>query len=145
MLLENSSLFRNKKNFKNLYYYNFALFQIHKLQWNVLIQASIFSEFFVFQNRKCTSIALTIGSKPPIIIWTVTTTASKRDNTHQRTSPREQRFIPEMREFSSHFADRAVERGYYRLRLALTNSVDQRAEAPSFRLARHWKLINPNY
>lgn len=47
-----------------------------------------------------------------------------------------------MREFGSDLADRAVERGDHRLRAALAESVDQRAEAPGFRLTRHWKLIN---
>lgn len=47
-----------------------------------------------------------------------------------------------MREFGGDLADRDVERGYHRLRVALAESVDQRAEAPGFRLTRHWKLIN---
>lgn len=75
---------------------------------------------------------------------TVTST-SKGENTYQRTGPREQWFISEMGEFGGHLADRAVELSYHRLRVALTDSVDQRAEAPGFRLACHWKLINSNY
>jgi len=47
-----------------------------------------------------------------------------------------------MREFGGDLADRAIERGYYCLRVALAESVDQRAEASGFRLTRNWKLIN---
>lgn len=77
---------------------------------------------------------------------TVTSITNTRgENTYQRTGPREQWFISEMGEFGGHLADRAVELGYHRLRVALADSVDQGAEAPGFRLARHWKLINSTY
>lgn len=102
---------------------------------------SSLAEAFVSRNAR----TLIVDSPAPTIIRTVTSTTSKGENTYQRTGPREQWFIPEMGEFSGHLADRAVELGYHRLRVALTDSVDQRAEAPGFRLARHWKLINPNY
>lgn len=39
-------------------------------------------------------------------------------NTHQRAGPSEQRLIPKVRELGCHLADRAVERGYHRLRFA---------------------------
>lgn len=47
-----------------------------------------------------------------------------------------------MREFGGDLTDRAVEGGYHRFRVIITESVDQRAEAPSLRLTRHWNLIN---
>lgn len=47
-----------------------------------------------------------------------------------------------MRELSSYLAERTVERGYYRPRVAPAEKVNQRPETSGLRLTRHCKLIN---